>query len=516
MNGFPPPTRGHAAPRAQAAGGEAGFTIVEVIVAALILAIVASAAATGFVGSIDASETLRNRSTAQSLARQNEARLRGYDVNTLSNLTKTLSPVRIDGTQYTVTESARYITDGASNGSCTNPSTDYLQTTSSVSWTGMRTQSPVTSTSLLTPSIGSTNANSGSLVVTAYSSGTIGVPGLNVTATSGTTTLTGTTNSAGCVLLGDIPAGTYTVSLSPATGTYVDGNTAAAFSAGSPDTQSATVSAAATSPASASFQVAQAGSLAVSFTDRFPSPVAPSPTPTGAAAGVVLYNNGLNSPSGVVCTAADNPCPAVGPKDASFPAADFAGGFTATGVFPYTYSAWAGTCLADNPTIFNDTAASGTVASGATGSVNVGEASIVLRAMQTATSETTISASSSGWQFYLYDNTCGTKYVGYTGAAPALTSGQAALQMDTSTGQTNSSNVALSTDDGLLTSPGMPDGNYSVCVRYPVGNGTYLYDHSVHVGSQSAAATTSFTNSGNGEIVYLNPGDVSSQGGPCT
>src|SRR5579875_259446 len=134
---------------------EDGFTIIEVLIAAVLLALVAAGSALAFASAIGTSEIQRNRSAAEALAQQNESRLRGETIDQLSNLNQTLSPVTIDGTKYTVQESATYVSDSSGTPSCTNPSTDYLETTSSVSWAGMpSSMKPVTVNGLITPTYG--------------------------------------------------------------------------------------------------------------------------------------------------------------------------------------------------------------------------------------------------------------------------------------------------------------------------------------------------------------------------
>src|SRR5581483_11220569 len=95
----------------------------------------AAAAATAFIGSAHASGYERLRADAQALAQQDENRLRGLTVDQLSNLNQTLAPVTLDGAQFTIKETAQYVSDSTGTPSCTNPSADYLQTTSTVTWT---------------------------------------------------------------------------------------------------------------------------------------------------------------------------------------------------------------------------------------------------------------------------------------------------------------------------------------------------------------------------------------------
>ena len=147
-----------------------GFTLIEVLASALIVTLLAGAAFTSFAGTEKESYTTRLRSDAQAVAQQSEDQLRGLNIDQLSNLNQTTTwPTKVDGVQFYVKQTASYVSDATGTATCTNPSADYLQTTSTVTWANMGTSPAVTETSVLTPTVGSISAGNGALAVSATS-----------------------------------------------------------------------------------------------------------------------------------------------------------------------------------------------------------------------------------------------------------------------------------------------------------------------------------------------------------
>ena len=479
----PCPSRGSPL-RGRRAAANGGFGLIEVIVSALIVALAAAAGATAFIASTRASGDLRQRADAQALAQQDENRLRGLNINQLSNLNQTLPAVTLDGTAFTVRESASYVSDSSGTPSCNSPSADYLQTTSTVTWSNMGTQSPVTDTSVLTPTVGSLDPTHGTLAVSVVNAGGTGMAGMNVNI-SGPSAASGTTAANGCVLFGNLPTGTYSVSVAPSVGTYVDAHTGQAVTATSPDTASPSpsVTAGTTASSPTQFQLDAAGSLDYSFVDAFPSGVSPSPAPPATAPAVVLVNPTMNTPSYRLCSAQDSSCPAVGSPDTSFTAGAWSGTggqVVATPLFPFAYSTYAGVCTSDDPSLLGGTDGSASVTAGGTGAVNLTLPAMVVRlysGTDTTSPETTLPT---GGDLIVTDTGCNMRYVGYTTAPPPVSAGQAVLPLTTTLG-------SGANDTGLLKFPGMPYGQYTVC-----------YDDAGQM-----YGPVSVTNQGAGEIVNL-------------
>ncbi len=474
------------------ASSDAGFTIIEVLVSALILAILATAAATQFIGSTHAAATAKARSDAQALAQQNQATLRGLTVDQLSNLNQTLPAVTLNGRQFTVTESADYVTDSTGTPSCTNPSADYIQTTSTVTWANMGGQPPVTVTSVLTPPIGSIDPTNGSLAVSVQNAAGAGAAGMNIGIT-GPSSASETTATGGCALFGDLPAGTYGVSVTPSVGTYVDGQTGQTVTPTSPDVASPppTVVAGTKALSPTPFQLDTGGTINFTFTNAYPSGVNPSPAKAANAPAVVVFNTSMRSPSYRLCAGGDTTCPQVGNPDTVFQSTAWTMAKTATPLFPYTYSTYAGMCLSDKPSLFGGTDPSANVAAGGTTNATLTLPSMVVRLYKGTTTSSGEETLPSGAHLTVTDTGCGVKYIGYTATAPTVAAGQSVLPLTTTLGTGVN-------DTGLLTYPGMPYGNYTVC-----------YDTGL---SRKLATPVSVTNQGSGEILNVFAGNATASG----
>jgi prepilin-type N-terminal cleavage/methylation domain-containing protein len=477
------------------AASERGFTLIEVMASALVVLLVAGAALIALGGVTRTSYDDQVRSEAQALAQQNEDKLRGYNVNEISNLNQTLPPITLNGTIFTIKETASYITASTGTPSCTNPSADYLQTTSTVTWQNMDGANPVVVTGQLTPTVGSISSDNGGLAVSATNASGGGDAGVGVSLT-GTSTATGVTASDGCALFGDLPSGAYTVSVTPPSGTYVDGKTGQAVTVTNPDVLPATVSPG-TTPASVPFSLDVPGSITTTFADSFPTTGLTAPvTPTAPA--VVAFNTNMTGVQYRMCTQADgSTCPAVGNQDTSFAASDWGGGtgsVVATPMFPYTspYSVYAGTCTNDDPHLVTGGStddAAATVTEGGNTNVTLTLPAIVVKLYSgTSSSPGSEEALPTGWHLALTDTGCNVEYSSANNAAGLLTAGQAALPL-------NASYPALGANDtGILEYPGMPYGSYSACLD----NGT------------KKVVTTLPVNTGSGQVVNLYGGSVAS------
>ena len=210
-------------PGARDVRGEEGFTLIEIMATALIVAIAASAMAMGLIGSAHLSGMERSHAQATTLAARDQERLRGMDGKELNGLNQTQT-ISLDGNNYTVNSSA-VLTNTTGNPSCASSgggAVAYYSVTSTVSWTAVNGQNPsVSEHSLIAPPPG------GTLQATVDDqTGNTGLAGVNVSAagpTPATTTVdSGTTDNGGCIQLTGLATGGYTVTMSK-TG-YVDPN----------------------------------------------------------------------------------------------------------------------------------------------------------------------------------------------------------------------------------------------------------------------------------------------------
>jgi type II secretory pathway pseudopilin PulG len=203
---------------------EAGFGLVEVLVTALVVLILASGVLTGLQAASHASGRVKLRSVAMTLAQQDQERLRAMVIGDLANVresqTRTITvcsdAANTKCIDYTVASQADWVGDNVGIESCTttNADFDYLKISSKVSWPNMDTAQPVLTESLLTPRVGDVGKNTGNLAVKVVrADGVTGVSGVGVSL-AGPESYTDVTNSQGCVVWGALPAGNgYTVSV---------------------------------------------------------------------------------------------------------------------------------------------------------------------------------------------------------------------------------------------------------------------------------------------------------------
>jgi hypothetical protein len=393
----------------------------------------------------------------------------------------------MDGITFKVNESATYVSNSTNTASCNPPSIDYLQTTSTVTWANMGVDKPVVVSSQLSPPLGSISAGNGGLAVSVASL-TGAIPGVNVQIT-GPSSASSTTDATGCALFGDLPAGTYTVTADPGAGAYVDQKTGAVVSSGNPDTTTAGVSAGGVT--GVSFAIAAPGTITYSFKSSLPASPAP---PTPGAIGAVAYNNNMNANFFRLCTLADGTnCPAVNKGQTSFPSTDWpqlAGQtqIVATQLYPMSgnYTVYGGVCSENAPDQYSGTDVTATVASGANTNVTVNMPAMVIHFWSG-------SSSSPGSHLlpkrvFIKDVGCNVRYIGYndSGAAPTPSAGQSPELAVTPF----RNNYVSASTFGLLDYPGMPYGNYKVCVdtststtNAPTGaNGTWYSAPAVNNG----------------------------------
>jgi len=196
---------------------EAGDTLIEVIVAALLLGIIVVGTFTGLNSTNKSTSIARARSQADALAEQDEDRLRSLPITTLSKLETTpeAKTVEQNGAKYTVTSNARYVVDSTATTSCASTalSAEYIETTSTVTATILNGHS-VVETGIVSPPPDT------ALVVQVTGPSGEAVPGMEVQATGPSNGLA-LTSASGCAILALKP-GEYAVNVHKAG--YVDQN----------------------------------------------------------------------------------------------------------------------------------------------------------------------------------------------------------------------------------------------------------------------------------------------------
>jgi prepilin-type N-terminal cleavage/methylation domain-containing protein len=239
----------------QLGGSEDGFTIIEMLVSALLVAVIAAGLTLALAGSTRVSALQRSQSEADALAQQDQERLKGLSAEQLSSLGTSTRQVTLGatgatgisgaanstgaatGTTFNVVSSAAFVNSSGSS-TCSSSGTSsaaYYGATSTVWWgtansagTGpANVVDEVQAKSEITPPDG------GVLVVQVDNQTGAGLPGVQVAA-SGSDDASGTTDSNGCVVLAGLSQGSYTV-------TYTDSGYISSTGSTSPVTESATL-----------------------------------------------------------------------------------------------------------------------------------------------------------------------------------------------------------------------------------------------------------------------------------
>lgn len=193
----------------RAPSDEDGFILIEVLVSALILAIVAGAVLTLIAATTRSAASTRNHSTAYALAQEDQARMRTLRLSTLKSYQQVSEPT-INGTKFLVESKAFFVNNKSGTASCTeqNASTDYVEISSTVSSAAM--PNPVALHSVVSPSSGSIDSTHGSLVFQVDNALGEGVSGVSITG-SGPTTISGSSEATGCATFADIASGNYKI-----------------------------------------------------------------------------------------------------------------------------------------------------------------------------------------------------------------------------------------------------------------------------------------------------------------
>ncbi len=308
---------------------EEGAALIEVLVSAVLLIVLAVGITGGLDGTAKVSAANRERSVAANLAQQDQERLRGFKIADLSNYRETRN-VTAGGISYRVDSRTDWVQDANGVVSCTSGTgqASYLKISSTVTPPTPAGQPgrPVTETSLRAPSAGAFSANQGSAAISVMDRAGVPLVGVPVTI-DGPTSLADTTNALGCAVFGYIPAGDYQVSFSlPG---YVDATGAGA--AGS----TKTVTAGNTNQFS--FVYDRAAQIAVSFDTKVGSAAARPAT----GQSVTFANANLPAPGTRAVTASPTPA---SPNT-----------ITVSNLFPFQggYGVYAGSCASADPTTYD-------------------------------------------------------------------------------------------------------------------------------------------------------------------
>src|SRR4051794_17363143 len=199
---------------------EDGFALIEVIVSAAVLALVALAILSGVDASAGSSAREKARAVAASLAERDQETMRGMTVNQLLGMSTDPRPVTVGGVTYSVASKAEWITDdqgGTPSCGQTSNRSQYMHITTTVTSTivggtagkARWTVPAIKIDSLVSPTVGYSQTH-GSLGVQIVDRNDVGVPNIDVSA-SGLPSQS--TDDHGCVVWTSVPIGPYTVSV---------------------------------------------------------------------------------------------------------------------------------------------------------------------------------------------------------------------------------------------------------------------------------------------------------------
>jgi len=204
---------------------ETGMTLLEVVVASLLVALIAGGTFTGFEAASLAGSQQRASAQATKLVQQDEERLRGLTMTKLAELAKSGSEEKVievpskcgelstkeqsnkGCVKYTITSTASFVSGSQDTLSCETKSSaaNYIKTTSSARWTGLGSNRPAVSQS----SIISTLVTG--LLVKVRNQHEEPVAGATISVTGATSQVT---SASGCALFLGLSPGTVTVGAS--------------------------------------------------------------------------------------------------------------------------------------------------------------------------------------------------------------------------------------------------------------------------------------------------------------
>jgi hypothetical protein len=237
MSSGPKPARTAGRLRARlsaCARDDAGFSLVEAVVSALVLALFSTGVYTVLLTTLGISRIDRQRVAASSLAQREVEIARGIvarpacpgstscavqlvTAGTVVNPSPLsgIGPSLVDGVPYTVTRTAQWAVRGTGSSSCdggTAVQYPNVQVGVTVTWPGMRSVAPVVSSTVIAPPknvLSSSYAFVAVAVNTYTSSPAVG----RTVSASGPASQVQTTDSSGCAVFGLATAGAYTFTL---------------------------------------------------------------------------------------------------------------------------------------------------------------------------------------------------------------------------------------------------------------------------------------------------------------
>ncbi|MBF4614335.1 prepilin-type N-terminal cleavage/methylation domain-containing protein [Curtobacterium sp. VKM Ac-1376] len=275
---------------------ENGFTIIEVMVAMTIFALIAAGIAAGITASLVLSKDTRAREVASTVAMEDIDDLR--DTPSIFDIKSTAKPVTVGAQEFDLVRKVSWTRSSGAATACGtgDGSLSYKAVTVTVSWKTSAATSgtqQVTMSSAIAPLTNINSDTTGSILVGVTNANGVGVSGIVPTVSGGPAGVTfPATDTEGCTYASGVPAGTYKVAVAR-TG-YIDSTQQV-----SPSSQSVTVSAGASGAAAFTFD--KAASYTFKYgTSPASSAILPTNLPlsvTNATSGTTVFPNSPTSAS---------------------------------------------------------------------------------------------------------------------------------------------------------------------------------------------------------------------------
>jgi Tfp pilus assembly protein PilV len=435
---------------------EGGFVLIEVLVSALILAIVASGVLALLQTTTRSAGQQRDGAKGYAVAQEDQARLRAMQLGALNNLNQVTHP-KLDGTVFTVKSTSVFINNKASTTTCSGSSEeispDYVQLTTEVTWPGMGGRKPILIHSIFSPVNGSVDPTTGALAISALNSEGGGLSGVGLELT-GAKTATATTDANGCAIFVEMPEGNYT--LKPSAPGLVDVN-------GKPPAQK-TVGVAVAMEKPVELRYDLPGSLVAPFVYRVGST---TEFKESSQSSIMVFNQDMTTARAFSSTGGV-PAVSIGAKE----------------LFPFTspYAVYAGSCTANNPNPGSDPKAAGAAAVAPITVPRGGAAPPPVPGVQVPALNLTVKTGSTP----------------IVGAKVKITGTCSFSRTYTTIEKTIVKGTEKITEKGVLADPGLPWGTYEVCASANVSGVNRRIKKSTAVQSLSSATVLNLDVSGTG------------------
>lgn len=220
------------------AADDAGFTIIEVMVAMMVFALISVGVAYGITNALVLTQDSRSRQVAVNLASQDIDRLRARvqtDGDAILDVTASTDSARVGGQSFSIKRSVAWVSSDGTSGACGTGSGTlaYKSITETVTWRTKSNPQSITMDTLLAPTANINDDTKGTIIVSATDAAGAGAAGLTVKVTpnagTGATALAlqpDMTDAQGCSYALRVTPGTYTVTVTRAGGIDAKSETA--------------------------------------------------------------------------------------------------------------------------------------------------------------------------------------------------------------------------------------------------------------------------------------------------